>query len=99
MSDILASVTPTSSQFSADSQFDVTSVDSNLRAISAVESKWRLPALPDEVKLDMASMPDVSQQDITEFLLGLDRDFHEVEEQPAELITPGFMPNRSATDQ
>lgn len=99
MSDFLASTVTPESQFTQ-SEFDVTSVDSNFRAISAVESKWRLPRLPEEVKLDLALMPELDSDSITSFLLGLDSDMNDVEEpELPELPTPAFVPQRSATDQ
>jgi hypothetical protein len=99
MSDFQAIQAPAESQFEGPSQFDVSGVDSNLRAISAVEAKWRLPKLPDEVKLDLASMPEVDSASITSLLLGLDSDFNDVEVQEPELLVPDFMPDRTATDQ
>jgi len=65
------------------SAFDVESFDGVFKSISAVESRWRLPALPDEVKLDLASMPGVTPESVTSLLSGLDRDING-EDEPSE---------------
>jgi hypothetical protein len=53
---------------------NVSAIDQNLRAIKHVESTWRLPTLPDVVRLDLASFPGIQHQNLTQFLYGLDRD-------------------------
>jgi len=65
------------------SAFDVEAFDRTFKTISAVESRWRLPALPDEVKLDIASMPGVTAESVTSLLSGLDRDING-EDEPSE---------------
>lgn len=56
------------------SEFDVTNLDQSLQSMSAVEQTWRAPKLPDEVKLDLAMMPEI--EDTGAFLSGLERDLH-----------------------
>lgn len=51
-------------------------LDSNLRSIRQVESSWRLPELPDEVRLDLATNQSIGSQNLASFLYGLDRDVH-----------------------
>lgn len=94
MEDLLA---PAASQFDTGSQFDATSLEANLQSISAVERTWRAPALPDEVRLDLAMQPGVTPQGLTSFLQQIDSDVAgdstEVEEEeptpePAEPVPP-----------
>lgn len=56
-------------------------LDESVRRISAVEAGWRLPGLPDEVKLDLASHPDLNPQQAADFLSGLDLDFADEDEE------------------
>ena len=46
-------------------------VDQNVQAIMAVESAWSLPALPDEVKLDIAAQAGTPEA-VNEFLTGIE---------------------------
>ena len=64
------------------SGFDATSLDNNLRAISAVERTWRSPQLPNEVKLDLAALPGVNAGGLQGFLQGVDSDYNDKEEDP-----------------
>jgi hypothetical protein len=84
MSDFQAPSTSPTTAFSPESQFDVGAVDRNFRAISSIESTWRLPQLPDEVKLDLASTPGVDEQSLTELLFGIDSDLNEEDEPEQE---------------
>ena len=71
------------SAFDADtSSFDATSLDDNLRSISAVERNWRSPQLPNEVKLDLAALPGVTAAGLEGFLQGVDADYNDPEEDP-----------------
>ena len=49
-------------------------VDQNLQAIRAIEGAWSLPALPDEVKLDLASNQSLNPTILGSFLNGLAAD-------------------------
>ena len=63
---------------------DASSIDTNLRSIRQVERSWRLPALPDEVRLDLAGNPSIGSGNLSSFLAGIDRDVHgENDEDPA----------------
>jgi hypothetical protein len=88
------------------SQFDVSSIDANLRSIMAVEGRWRMPPLPDEVKLDLAALPGVQANHLTSLLSGLDSDLNDdeppVEENPLAGVRLGYQDqdfNRSRFDQ
>lgn len=52
---------------------DTSSLDMNLRTIRSVEQSWRLPEIPDSVKLDLASF-GTSTSELGQFLNGLDSD-------------------------
>ena len=66
---------------------DLTSIDHNVRAINEIEQSWGLPALPDMVKLDLATFsPDVTKT--TELLHGLRSDLSQVDEQRARVEAP-----------
>jgi hypothetical protein len=56
------------------SKFDVTNLDRTVQAISAVERTWRQPRLPDEARVDLASLPGVTPEGIVGFLQGIDTD-------------------------
>jgi hypothetical protein len=89
------------SQFTAGSQFDVATVDTNVRTISAIESTWKLPRLPDVVKLDLASVTGMQPSGIQEFLLGLETDLTEEPEpevDPAEGLRTQFLEENGVTD-
>jgi hypothetical protein len=82
---------------------NVPTLDKNLRAISAVEARWRLPEVPDMVRLDLASLPGVTPETLSSFLQGLDRDLTDVNEDPAATRRirsqlPDGTENRSAFD-
>ena len=64
------------------SGFDASSLDDNLRSISAVERNWRSPQLPNEVKLDLAALPGVNAAGLEGFLQGVDADYNDPEEDP-----------------
>lgn len=50
-------------------------LDSKVHQIGSVESAWNSPALPDEVKLDLATSPHFSDsRDLADFLHGVDGD-------------------------
>lgn len=76
-----------SSQLVSDrSQFagsiNVGNVDANLRQISAIESRWRSPELPFEVKMDLAMIPDMRPEMLSSFLNGIDDDLNQPDEDP-----------------
>lgn len=52
------------------------SLDANLRTISQLERTWRLPSLPDGVKLDLAGYAGMSPDTLTSFMSGLDSDLN-----------------------
>lgn len=64
----LFDVTQQPAQPESTSLFDASKVDENIRAISAIEDRWRLPKLPDVVKLDLASAPETTPQGISDIL-------------------------------
>lgn len=53
---------------------DASAIDRNLRAIRQVEATWRLPELPDGVRLDLAAAPGASHTSVSRFLHGLQAD-------------------------
>jgi hypothetical protein len=64
---------------------DASAIDKNLRSIRQVESTWRLPALPDDVRLDLAANSSIAPETLSSFLYGLDRDYHgENDEDPVD---------------
>ncbi|HKZ20284.1 MAG TPA: hypothetical protein VJQ57_09255 [Acidimicrobiia bacterium] len=74
---------------------DVSRVDANLKAARAVEMGWRLPELPELVKLDLASVPGVTPESVSALLQGLDRDFHgEADDDEDDVITQQSTPYR-----
>jgi hypothetical protein len=71
------------------SQFDLSRVDRNLQQISTVEQAWDRPALPEMVKADLASMPDVTEAGLFAFLTGIDdvlRKREQEDEQPDQSV-------------
>ncbi len=106
MSDFAASAFDASAELApaapSTSSFDVTSVEQNLKTVSAIEQRWRLPAVPEMVKLDLAADPTQNPQSLTDFLLGLDDDLNgEVDDSdPLDGVdTSGLDTTRSASDQ
>lgn len=84
------------------SAFDVTNLDHSFREVAAVERGWRLPALPDAVKLDLISQPDVNREGLGAFLRGIDSDFNpepEVQPPPPRVNFRDDSFNRSGFDQ
>jgi hypothetical protein len=76
------------------STLDVSSIDRSLRAISQVESAWRLPELPDEVRLDLATNSGMDHFGVARFLSQLDKDVYNendedvvVDQQPTPMLT------------
>lgn len=67
---------------------DVTSIDQRLQTINHVEATWSLPALPDEVKLDLVSAPEAVGLDVADWLYGLATDLTRVE--PVRDAVDGF---------
>jgi hypothetical protein len=101
-----SSILSTSSELATGSAIDVSRVDKNLRTIKAVEEGWRLPALDDETRLDLASAQGTDEDSLAQFLSGLDRDVHgEADDEviaPIQtgLTAPGYQPNsRSFMDE
>ena len=86
MSDFLDTTSSlTGSSFEVDSDFDVASVDRKFKALNAVEQRWRLPGIPEEVKLDLVTMPEMDDRSLTDFLLGIEQDL-----DPEPEPTPEF---------
>ena len=78
MSDVSQFEAP-GSRFTGGSAFvdlDAHRVERNREAIDLVESAWRLPAVPDLVKLDLATSPYATPESLTEVLSGIDDDYH-----------------------
>lgn len=71
------------------SQFDLARIDRNLQQISTVEQTWSRPALPEMVKMDLASMPDVTEDGLFAFLTGIDDALRRVEEDEDQ-VEPQF---------
>jgi hypothetical protein len=93
------SILDASAQAPVASAFDASQVDKNLKAIHAVQSGWRLPQLPDEVKLDLASKPGVTEDHINNLLFGLESDLTGDQPQKAQAFdTPAF-PQFSTLDR
>jgi hypothetical protein len=72
----------------ASSGLDAAAIDRNLRTIRTVQSTWRLPSMPDNVMLDLASMPGAHPEHLSDLLNGLDTDIHQEDEEPARLYSP-----------
>lgn len=64
-------------------------VDANLRAIKAIEGASSLPALPDEVTLDVAGNSNMSPDGVQQLFLALESDIEEVNRtRPMEVRQP-----------
>lgn len=83
------------------SAFNLSGVDENLKAISAVEQSWALPALADEVKLDIAMSGSMTSSATAAFLQGLSSDISTAEQrQPSLTRDPAVHGvDRTVTDQ
>lgn len=88
-----------SGQAGPTSTFDASAVDANIKAIGAVEASWRLPALPEDVKLDLASQPGVTQDHLTNLLYGLEADFHGDQPAPPPLYQAPVLPQFNTLDK
>jgi hypothetical protein len=88
----------TGSSFDSPSEFDVSAATRNVRTISTIESRWRLPQLPEEVKLDLAFMPGVDDNALTQLLLGLDQDLNEEDPVPVP-AAERFQRDRTGMEQ
>jgi len=79
---------------------DPVQIDRNLQALKAVEEFWTLPPLPDNVKLDLASLTVGTMQpgDLQSFMYGLDRDYQAAKRR--NVAMPGVLqsPTSSAQD-
>lgn len=64
---------------------DPSGTDKNLQQIRSVEDAWDLPALPDEVKLDLAGRPDHTPEKLNGLLWGLHTDLNEAYTPPASV--------------
>ena len=73
----------------SESGIDSSGIDQNLRRIKAVEAGWRLPALPDMVRLDLASMPGVDNQ-VGDLLRGIDMDLAGEDDNSIAPIKPDY---------
>lgn len=63
-------------QASAPDFADISAIDKKLRRVTAVESVWGLPSLPDDVKFDLVTQRDADHNSIGEFLHGLASDLN-----------------------
>src|SRR5262245_21167917 len=63
-------------------------IDSNIRQIGAIENSWALPPLPDEAKLDLATMPGADSDSLAGLLFGLDDDYRRDDQAPSEPFSP-----------
>jgi hypothetical protein len=92
MTDISTSLLGTESALGSGLNLDASTIDSNLRSIRTVESTWRLPALTDDIRLDLAGNPAIGPDNLSGFLYGLERDvFQENDEDLApEPVIPQF---------
>lgn len=75
------------------SSIDASQIDKNLRTISAVTSAWSLPELPDETKLDLASLPGVDHHSLNALLTGIDSDLNTppaVQPPAPQLVVPSL---------
>jgi hypothetical protein len=73
---------------------DVSAIDRDLQGINTLEQSWSLPGLPDDVKLDLISMPEL-QGGARDFLTGLGADLRQatmptprVQAQVTQLTAP-----------
>lgn len=64
------------SSLAPETSLDPTAIDRNLRAIKQVEATWKLPQLPDGVRLDLAGAPGASHTYVSQFLHGLQADLN-----------------------
>ncbi len=87
-----------SGQAPVTSAIDASQVDQNLKAITAIHSSWRLPTLPDEVKLDLASQPGVTPDHLNNFLYGVEADLTGGQPQPPAYQAPS-LPDFSTFDK
>jgi hypothetical protein len=99
MSDFYAPSASPVSAFDPQSEFDVAGIDRNFRAISSVERVWRLPALPEEVKLDLAAVPSVTPESLTDLLFGVDSDLNDEDEEEEAPDYGVVRPQRSVLDE
>lgn len=82
------------------SQFDASAIDANLKAITAVQSSWRLPQLPPEVSLDLAKQPGVTPDHLNNLLYGIESDYHGDQSQaPPPLYVAPSLPDFSTYDK
>jgi len=77
MTDTFGSIAQPSSLLPDLGVLDPPSIDKNLREIRQAEASWRLPALPDQVRLDLASRQGLLPSSLSMFMHSIDRDFHE----------------------
>ena len=69
-------------------------IDLNLQAIKGIEAGWDLPAVPDMVALDLASLGMASPV-LSDFMYGLQTDIQEAgKAQPLPQPDPGLVPAR-----
>jgi hypothetical protein len=71
---------------------DASAVDKNLRAIRQVESTWRLPSLPDEVRLDLATQSGLQPQHVSSFLYGIEKDAFGEDAEDFDPLEPEIPP-------
>lgn len=78
--------------------YSLVGVDRKLNRIGGIEQTWALPAIPDEVKYDLASRSDHDENSLSEFLFGIagdvNRAINPLSATPAEAapFTPELPP-------
>lgn len=77
---------------------DLGGVESRLQSVNNATSLWSLPALPDTVKLDIATHPAFAQSAPSDFLHGLDADIAAVTAKPAPRVDTTALLNPSQTN-
>jgi hypothetical protein len=88
MSDLTDSLLPAGPTLSSGLGLDASATDKNLRSIRQVESTWRLPTLPDDVRLDLAANAAIGPNNLSSFLYGLDRDLNNENDEDIQPDAP-----------
>jgi len=83
----LGQTAPTQSLLGGSLGLDSSAIDRNLKALGQVETSWKLPPIPDEVKLDLASQPGLNHDALSQFLYGVHADLVG-NQDPAIPVTP-----------
>src|SRR5215207_1691857 len=72
------------------SLFDLSAIEAGVREVSAIEKSWRLPMLPNEVKLELAQR---GQGNVSSFMYGLESDLIDDDEEEEAPVSPGIQPS------